>query len=193
MNDADTLPPRILVDAHGSAVEIAFDLHRGRTYRVVASARGQRAGIIRSLEAAADTAVVRPDGGLISNLRVWENLALPLEYHDLPGSETIESRALEVFLDTGLTADEAARITGLLPDELTRYERCLTSFVRGMLIEPEILVFNAVFDGLTHDETVRVARFHALFRHRLPFRTTVFLGFDHALPDGIRPDAVFRI
>lgn len=193
MNDMVTHPPRIQAEGQADAVAIALELHRGRTYQVIASARGQRAGVIRGLQAMADTAVVRPDGGLISNLRVWENLALPLQYHDLPGSETIESRAIDVFLGAGIAADEATRITGLLPDELTRYERCLASFVRAMLIEPEILVFNAVFDGLTLDETSRVARFHTLFRHRHPFRTAVFLGFDHALPGGIRPDALFRI
>src|SRR5260221_14729147 len=71
---------RLMEPAAGTSTEIALELDRGRSYRIVAHTRSRKSEIIEQLVAQADVAVVMTDGGLINNLKVWENLWLPAAY-----------------------------------------------------------------------------------------------------------------
>ena len=54
----------------------------------------------------------------------------------------------------------------MLPDRLSEFERRLAAFVRAMLAEPEIMVYDGLFDGLTRVEIEKAMGFDRLFRLR---------------------------
>ncbi len=107
-------------------------------------------------------AAVFAEGGLISNLRVWENLVLPACWASRTGPSPFEAEALELFDDLGLDADLAGR----LPSRLTCFERKAIAFVRGLLTHPDAMVFDSVLEHLSEEERRRAARFEELFRAR---------------------------
>lgn len=105
-------------------------------------------------------AVVHPAGGLISNLKVWENLVLPLEYHGALSPAQIEERGRRVLRRVGYSGSPME-----LPGHLTLYQKRLVGLARAMLIEPELIVYNAVLAGLREDE--RTAMLSAIWEfHR---------------------------
>lgn len=88
-------------------------------------------------------------GGLISNLKTWENVTLPLWYHGrrLPaGAEASIARWLDVLgMDGAARADFMARP----PAQLKPSERKLAGLLRGLVQAPPLLVVDAaLFDGV---------------------------------------------
>ncbi|MDD5328666.1 MAG: hypothetical protein PHX38_01570 [Sulfuricella sp.] len=91
-------------------------------------------------------------GGLISNLKTWENVTLPLWFHGkrLPsGTDAALARWLTALgLDNQAWADFMARP----PAQLKPLERKLAGLLRGLVQAPSLLVVDAgLFDGV--DET----------------------------------------
>jgi ABC-type molybdenum transport system ATPase subunit/photorepair protein PhrA len=62
-----------------------------------------------------------------------------------------------------------------LPDELGLLDRKIAAFVRLLVAAPELLVFDALEDGLSYGECRQVARFEAEYRARHPSGTVVYV------------------
>lgn len=125
-------------------------------------------------------AVVYPGGGLVSNLKVWENLVLPLEYHSYCSATEIEER--------GLAALKRVGYQGRLmetPGHLSLYEKRLVGLARALLTEPRLLVCNAILAGLNREEENRLVSTVIELHREDPLRTTLFLTSN--------PDAVADI
>jgi ABC-type nitrate/sulfonate/bicarbonate transport system ATPase subunit len=118
------------------------------------------------LPAFPETVRVWRDGGLLCHLTVWENLSLPLEYHALDCRHVAEDAAL-LF---ALCGEDLAGLRGKFPDSLSDYEKRLVGFVRALLLEPEVLVLNDVYDGLTVSEKAKALQWGNVFHLRFPFR-----------------------
>lgn len=98
---------------------------------------------------------VPANGGLISNLKTWENITLPLWYHGkyMPrqAEETVQRWLGALKLDEGEWSDFMACQPALLE---TR-ERKLAGLLRGVVQSPVLLVVDAaLFDGIAQ-ETVQ--------------------------------------
>ena len=143
--------------------------------------------------------LVWPGGGFISNLKVWENLLLPLWYH---GEELAERREPEVLALLERLGMEPARFAGFLaalPASLPEHEQRFVGVVRAMLTDAEVMIYANLFDGLdapTRDRLLaETARHHA----RRAGRVSLFVaGGVDGLPepfDGIslrqQPDGRF--
>lgn len=154
-------------------------LERGRSYCIVVQSDAQRERLLQELSARMNAAVVAYDGGLISNLNVWENLALPVHYHAAQAGNGLEGKVMGMFRQCGLV-DKAKvlRLLGKLPGELPLYEKRLAGFVRAMLVEPELMVYDRLYDGLARSDAERVAQLDGLFHLHFPFRISVLLSFD---------------
>ncbi len=88
-------------------------------------------------------------GGLISNLKTWENVTLPLWFHGKrlpPDTDAILARWLTALgLDGGAWTDFMARP----PAQLKPLERKLAGLLRGLVLAPALLVVDgALFDGV---------------------------------------------
>ena len=115
---------------------------------------------------------VSPIVGLVANLNAWENISLPAAYHGAPRLEQVASLAHEVLDGFGA---EPRRFLARLPDDLSVLERKMATFVRGLVAAPELMVFDALEDGLSASECRHVARFEAEYRARAPQGTVLYV------------------
>jgi ABC-type transporter Mla maintaining outer membrane lipid asymmetry ATPase subunit MlaF len=115
---------------------------------------------------------VSPIIGLMTNLNAWENIALPAAYHGAPPLEQVAQLANDVLAAFGA---EPRYFLARLPDELGMLERKMTSFVRLLVTAPELMVFDALEDGLSYAECRHAARFEAQYRARQPQGTVLYV------------------
>src|SRR3954453_13773747 len=78
---------------------------------------------------------VSPIVGLMSNLNAWENISLPAAYHGTPPLPEGADVAGEVLTKPGPEPDF---FFARLPDELGLLERKMASFVRLLVVAPEL-------------------------------------------------------
>jgi predicted ABC-type transport system involved in lysophospholipase L1 biosynthesis ATPase subunit len=177
---------RILTLATGtSAHSISLELDRGRAYRLVAD-DAVRSDIIDQLARTGSAALVPADGGLIGNLKVWENLALPLAWQAKSSYAEIEARARAILEPFGFAGERFATLCRALPERLSRFEWRIVAFTRAMLIEPEVMIYDRLFEGLTQSQAEQARRLDAVFHLHFPFRTSIYLESD-TLPQLLVP------
>lgn len=169
------LPARPGAPGAGTGARLEIELDRGKIIRRVVADAERRQAIVAALESTGIAAVVPAQGRLIGNLSAWENIVLPLAYRDAAPARELEMRAESLFAQSGCSAQAMRAIAQRLPDRLSVYERRLVAFVRAMLAEPEVMVLDAVADGLPRADACRALGFAGLFRRHFPFRTTVHL------------------
>jgi len=122
--------------------------------------------------------VVAPAGGLISNLKVWENILLPMEYHLGISQQEMEERG-----EAALRAVGFHRALHELPGHLSLFEHRLAAQARSFAMQPGLLVYNELLSGLKENDQGRLAG-NALAYHRdRPGTTSLFLT---AQPDTVR-------
>jgi ABC-type transporter Mla maintaining outer membrane lipid asymmetry ATPase subunit MlaF len=111
-------------------------------------------------------------GGLMSNLNAWENISLPVGYHDparLPGVPAEVQALLE---DLGGTDPD---LLAKLPEDMTLYEKRLAAYVRALLERPQLLLVENLAAGLGPTKRKRAARFAEAYHARCPGGTFVQL------------------
>ena len=168
----------------GNSQHIELELDGGHLYHVVTARSAIRNAIVERLVDAEGAAVVRADGGLIGNLKAWENLVLPATYHTNARVLDLEANARHLFAEFGVSGADFERLCSRLPEELNRFERRLCAFVRAMLTEPQFVVYDSLFNGLTREETVKVVSFDRRFHERFTRGTSLHLTADlPTLPD----------
>ncbi len=82
------------------------------------------------------------DYGLISNMSVLENIALPLKYHSNLSTIEIEELVNKQIKGMGLN-----HCRNLRPVRLTRSERLKTAFLRSIILNPDLLLLEHPVDG----------------------------------------------
>lgn len=101
-------------------------------------------------------------GGLIGNLKMWENLLLPRDARkgreDAPPTEELEARALEAFAVASVDEERAVGLMPRTPDQLSRFERIVCALVRCHLAGFRLLVCDRIFEGIDGSRSRRVAR-----------------------------------
>lgn len=131
---------------------------------------------------------VLKESTLISNLKVLENVALPLLYHsDLSFEECME-RALKLLGRTGYKG-------GLwdLPAHLPLHSRKEVAVARSLSLEPEVLVCENISTGLTEDERERMAGLLTDYQGGRADRLFVLLTNSESDIDLYEPDRVLTI
>jgi predicted ABC-type transport system involved in lysophospholipase L1 biosynthesis ATPase subunit len=168
----------------GQPLPLKFE--QGLRYLVTFSAATQKTALLAHLPPPPHTAHVTADGGLLSNLRVLENLLLPASYHYNGNAAELEQRAVGLLSDFGL--DEAATrvLAAKMPSHLSHGERLLAAFVRAVLMEPRVMVYDSLWSDLARNEIRMVLGFDDLFRARFPAATSIYLLSERH----VRPDVV---
>jgi len=93
------------------------------------------------------TGIVFKTGGLISNLRVWENIVFPALYHKISDEKIIEKQGMQLLKEFEFKKEPMASIA-----ELTIFEKRLVGLVRALLIKPEVLILEYPFEGISESE-----------------------------------------
>lgn len=128
-----------------------------------------------------NVAIAFEDGGLLQSLDAWQNTLLPVAYHAAHEVDVAVRRGHAIFAALGRKAEE---FVGRPGNSLSLYDRRLAGFVRAMLVEPELLVLDRLFEELGRDERQGIAACIELFGRRYPLRRMLYLGFsDVRLPD----------
>ncbi len=154
-------------------------LQSGYSYCLVVRSETQRAALLKAMGDQPGVVIVPHNGGLISNLRVWENIVLPVQYHGIEFAGNLEDNVTTLLGRCGVEGEDA--ISGLLlklPDQLSLYEKRLVGFVRAMLMSPELVIYDALNEGLSRKEFARIIKFDQIFRLYFPFRTSVLVSFE---------------
>jgi ABC-type multidrug transport system ATPase subunit len=126
-------------------------------------------------------AIAFEDGGLLQSLDAWQNALLPVSYHAAGEVEVAVRRAHAILAALGRRPDE---FVGRAGSSLSLYERRLAGFVRAMLVEPELLVLDRLFEELGREERRGIAACLDLFAARYPLRRMLYVGFSEVnLPE----------
>jgi len=130
--------------------------------------------------------VVPFSGGLVSNLKVWENIFLPMTYHI--GEPTVtDMEAARNYLDE--LGYKSKRME--LPAHLSLFEKRVVAFTRAAVMKPEIMLYcNSLEKISTIEQNMLLTvinRFHEEMKERTSIvfassKDTVDLaGFDNVV------------
>lgn len=158
--------------------QVQIELDCGRLYQLVMGTPERKTAVVQKLGAAAQAGIVAGTGGLISNLKIWENLVLPARYHGTATLAELEEQARQVFAQLGYAEAQLMALCDAHPHELSLFEQKLVCFVRTMLVKPELLICDTLFDGLTLREVEKASRFSRIYLDRFPQRTFVHVCYD---------------
>lgn len=110
---------------------------------------------------------------LLSGFSVRENVYMPLQHRHPCALQELHQR-------TKLLCDFGGIATPLLErkaDELSALEQIQASFLQAAVGEPDLLVFDAVFEGLTFSDQDRVAKLVSGYHSLYPLRRVLYLGY----------------
>jgi ABC-type multidrug transport system ATPase subunit len=92
---------------------------------------------------------VAANGGLISNLKVWENVTLPLWYHSKRDPSETEKSVEHWLTMLGLEPSTFATFMAAAPFGIEPWQRKLAGLLRGLVQMPRVLVVDAgVFEDI---------------------------------------------
>lgn len=132
--------------------------------------------------------IVPSHGGLVSNLKVWENITLPRMYH--AGGVTAEEE--ETALSYLTTLGYSGNVMGL-PAHLSLHEKRIIALVRAWLTAPRIIVYCNCFDGAPPPALKIVARLTAEFHATRDDRISLYLASSEDLAADLAVDAVIHV
>ena len=92
---------------------------------------------------------VAANGGLISNLKIWENVTLPLWYHTRREVAETEQSVIHWLGMLGLEQQEFSGFMAAPPSSIEIWQRKLAGLLRALVQLPEVLVADAaVFEDV---------------------------------------------
>ncbi len=87
---------------------------------------------------------VAANGGLISNLKIWENVTLPLWYHEKREENETEQNVTHWLGALGMEQDAFAEFMAASPFSSELWQRKLAGLLRALVQMPTVLVVDAV-------------------------------------------------
>jgi phospholipid/cholesterol/gamma-HCH transport system ATP-binding protein len=132
--------------------------------------------------------VVPSNGGLVSNLKLWENITLPLLYHSGEVTPEDEKNALDYLARLGYSGNIMA-----LPAHLTHSERRVAVLVRVFLQQPGIVLYSNCIEGslsVSREVFFQVTKeFHSAAKDR----TSLYLTSSPNLAANLPVDLIVRM
>jgi len=119
--------------------------------------------------------VVMERGGMISNLSVWENLALPAEYHQSQSMDRLEESIVEMFGRLGYQTGRLADLMRSMPTFVPAHEMALLSIARTLLLRPDHIIYNSSTDSLGHPVLDKITTTQMRFHNENENRTSMFI------------------
>ena len=167
--------PTLVLRNSESGASCEIERGRGFVYVVEAATAGGLEALLDDLLEVPGTQVAHGVGGMVSNINVLENIALPAIYFGLARSREFDSRVIEALGACDVGGAEAEALCRMHPGELNPFQKRLAGFVRSLLMQPEVLVYNRFLEGLTRVEMEQAIALDAIYRARYPQGTSVYL------------------
>lgn len=127
--------------------------------------------------------IVSASGGLISNLKLWENITLPLLFHG--GTITDEARQA---IYSHLERLELSSNLWTLPGHLSPSERRMVAFIRAAVNRPLCMIYAGCFDNLPSHERQMLLDNALRFHGDNPTVVSVFLTSATKALEQLEPD-----
>ncbi|MBJ6726739.1 ATP-binding cassette domain-containing protein [Geomesophilobacter sediminis] len=124
-------------------------------------------------------------GGLVSNLKAWENLTLPLYYHRQASHQEVESLGLALLERIGYTARYME-----LPGHLTLFQKKQVGLARALIMDPELVVYESPEQGINQQEKELFYRLIQEFHRERPGRASLIVSCQ---PDSVAAFAEARL
>ena len=125
-------------------------------------------------------AIAFEDGGLLQWLNAWHNAVLPADFHAAEAVRQARRRARGIFAALGQDPDAVAKRP---VEDLSLFEARLVGFVKAMLLEPDLLVLDCLFERLGHEEQRQVRGWIDYCQARYPLRRMLYLGLTEVNAD----------
>lgn len=125
---------------------------------------------------------------LISNLKVVENVALPMLYHGSMSYEDAMERSFELLDMTGFRGDAWS-----LPGPLPHYAKKEVALARALALDPDIIVCENIWDFLKDEEKAHVSALLTGYQSRRSGALLIFTANNENDAPYSRPDRVIRI
>ncbi|MBA4349538.1 MAG: hypothetical protein C0415_06080 [Thermodesulfovibrio sp.] len=136
--------------------------------------------------------VVLKEGSIISNLKVWENITLPVWYHTEIKPAEMEKKVISLFEEIGRDISYISGYMGKLPGPLPVHEKMLISLIRAMLMEPELMIYDSLFEGLNPEMMERLVKLTTDFHSEKKGRISVHISSDEQSLKNIKPNMVLN-
>ncbi len=147
----------------------------------------------RRLEIYRRVGTVLESGGLISNLKVWENIALPVWYHAGRRPRELEGEVVRLAEQMGMSPSYLADLMKRLPGPLPAHEKRKVGLIRTLLTAPDLIIYDSIFDGLDAETTGRLARLTQDFQGDKAGRTSLYVTNNPLSVAGISADHTMRL
>jgi len=121
--------------------------------------------------------IVTFHGGLVSNLKMWENIFLPFYYHT-GKPKPLDDKLAVNYLDK-LNCSEKHK---LFPAHLSLFEKRVAAFTRAAIMKPDIMIYCNTFDRISNPEQVLFASVLDAFHTEKTDRTSIYLASTTDLP-----------
>jgi predicted ABC-type transport system involved in lysophospholipase L1 biosynthesis ATPase subunit len=177
-------------DRQGKMQTLVFELGLGLRYRVVLREERDKERFFQAFLRPPETALLVSDGGLLGNIKVDENLLLPLNYRGVDTAQ-LESRVVELFGLCGLDEAQTQLLLGRLPQQLSPYQKRVVGFVRSVLLQPKVMVYASIWHGVSLAEIQQITNFDGIFRRYVPAGTGVFVDYDTHLDNTLHTHQTF--
>lgn len=128
-------------------------------------------------------AVVSPQVGLIANLKLWENIMLPLLYHQGEVLTTATDQATQLLDRLGYRGNIWA-----LPGHLTPIERIITSFIRAAVAAPALVIYTGCLPELSTFQRSTLLQEIATLHSRPDSPAALFIVTGDEQPEGLQAD-----
>ncbi|MEK7689357.1 MAG: ATP-binding cassette domain-containing protein [Deltaproteobacteria bacterium] len=132
--------------------------------------------------------VVFENASLISNLKVIENVMLPLQYHTNLTHDAIMERAVFLLGSVGYKGDMWE-----LPGPLPSYTKKTIALAKSMALDPIIMIYDRLMEGLDERQSLELIRFVDGFHKAKKDRLSIMIANDERGVRDIIPDRVLRI
>jgi len=132
--------------------------------------------------------IVDISGGLIANLKLWENITLPICYRQGSVSEQAEQQALALLGNFGYRGNLLA-----LPGHLSVFERRMAAFIRAAIATPRLMLYAGCFDNLTNDQRRLLFDQAQLLHRSIPGVASLYLTSSSKALNELQPDASYDL
>lgn len=132
--------------------------------------------------------IITAQGSLISNLKVWENITLPVLYHHETIPTATADQALQLLEELGLKNRLWA-----LPGHLSRAELILVSFVRAVIVSPRLLIYAANLNDLHGQQQETLLRLATQIQHQNNAPATIFIAAEELRLPQLQPDVTYNL
>ena len=126
---------------------------------------------------------VAAGGGLVSNLKAWENLVLPAQYHRRIPATKLEAAGIAALERVGYQGPRMA-----LPGLMNLLQRKQVGLARALLLDAELMVYESLLYGLNRRERNALVAVARAFHGERAGRASLFLSSDPGLPEQL-PEA----